>query len=213
MIKEDLKKLLCSFSEEDFNGKVDLHIHSCFSDGTMTPNEIAQQAKQKNMKYISISDHNCMDAYLAENIKNNKNIIPAIEFDCFFKGVLIHILGYGINLENEDLKKLFARENAGKNNRIYRLFHLRNPKKVIAAINNSGGIAVLAHPACYWTLFLDSFVKKLTDLGLEGIEVFYPYRGLRGIIKFHSKKSVFKIAQKYKLIKTGGSDSHGVQIL
>ena len=73
-----------------------------------------------------------------------------------------------------------------------------------------GGAAVLAHPACYWAINLDHFVKTLIDLGLDGIESYYPYRRHRGIIKFHTAEAVRRIARKYNLIMTGGSDSHGV---
>ena len=89
------------------------------------------------------------------------------------------------------------------------MFNHRHPKDVIKAIHNAGGVAVLAHPACYWAINLDNFVKSLIELGLDGIEVFYPYRRHRGIIKFHKAETVKKIAQKYNLIMTGGSDSHG----
>ena len=89
-----------------------------------------------------------------------------------------------------------------------RLFNHRHPKDVIKAIKNAGGIAVLAHPACYWCFSLDLFVKSLIKLGLDGIEVYYPYKRHRGIIKFHFAATVAKVAKKYNLIATGGTDSH-----
>ena len=213
MIKKDLKNLLLSFKEEDYYKNVDLHIHSCESDGEMTPYEIIEQARKKNKKYIAISDHNTIDAYLSTNILKEEIIIPAVEFDCFFKGVLIHILGYGIDIDNEEIKSLYATTNIGKKFNLYRLFKLRNPKTVIEKIKKAGGIAVLAHPACYWCINIDSFIKALIDLGIEGIETYYPYAGLRGILKFHSKRTINKIAEKYNLIKTGGTDSHHKELL
>ena len=213
MIKKDLKNLLLSFKEEDYYKNVDLHIHSCESDGEMTPYEIIEQARKKNKKYIAISDHNTIDAYLSTNILKEEIIIPAVEFDCFFQGVLIHILGYGIDIDNEDIKSLYATNNLGKKFNLYRIFKLRNPKTVIEKINKAGGIAVLAHPACYWCINIDSFVKDLMNLGIEGIETYYPYNGLRGILKFHSKYTINKIAEKYNLIKTGGTDSHHKELL
>ena len=90
-----------------------------------------------------------------------------------------------------------------------RLFNHRHPKDVIRAIHSAGGVAVLAHPACYWAVSLEHFVKSLVALGLDGLEVFYPYRRHRGIIKFHKASSVKRIAEKLGLIMTGGSDSHG----
>ena len=213
MKKEDLKKLLTSFKEEDFYKRVDLHIHSCFSDGQMRPEQIIEQASSSGMKYISISDHNCIDAYFDEKIYNNPIIIPAIEFDCIYKGILIHILGYGIDIHNKDLQKLFAKNRAGKKCNFHRILNLRNPKEVIESIKGAGGIAVLAHPCCYWAINLDKLVRNLINIGIEGIETYYLYKGLRSIVKFHRKRTVFDIAQKYNLIKTGGTDSHGNKLL
>ena len=81
-------------------------------------------------------------------------------------------------------------------------------KKVIKAIHNAGGIAILAHPCCCNVFSLDDFVRRLKEFGLDGIEVYYPYDRFRGILKFSSRKLPHKLAQKYELIKTGGSDEH-----
>lgn len=213
MTREELKNLLLSFTESDYYENVDLHIHSNESDGEMTPVEILKSAKTKGKKYIAICDHNTIDAYLATNILSSDMVIPAVEFDCFYKGVLIHILGYGIDIDNEEIKILFSKNKIGKVHNLYRLFNLRNPKEVVKKIKEAGGIAVLAHPACCWCIDLDSFVRSLKDIGIEGIEAYYPYNGLRSIVKFHSKHKVLEIAQKYNLIKTGGTDSHGKELL
>ena len=124
----------------------------------------------------------------------------------------LHILGYGIDIDNEEIKSLFAKTKNGKKHSLYRLFYLRKPKEVIEKINKAGGIAVLAHPACYWCFNLNSFVKELVEIGIEGIETYYPYTGLRALVKFHSRKEVYKVAEENNLIKTGGSDSHGKKL-
>lgn len=209
MNKEELKKLFLSFDGTDYFKNVDFHIHSCESDGKMSPYDITESAKQAGMKYISIADHNTLDAYLSTNILREDFLIPAVEFDCLHKGILIHILGYGIDIDNEELKSLCARNSGEKKHNLIRIFKLRNPEEVIKKINNAGGIAVLAHPCCYPVVSLDAFIRDLVNYGLEGIEVYYPYKGLRGIFKFRSRKEPADMAEKYGLIKTGGSDSHG----
>ena len=213
MIKEDLKKLLLSFKQEDFYKNVDLHIHSYESDGKLSPVEIVKQAKERNLKYIAISDHNSIDAYLNTNILSEEIVIPAVEFDCFYKGTLLHVLGYGIDIDNKELKNICAKTKAGKTFNIVRLFQLRNPKIVIDIIKEAGGIAVWAHPACCWSFSLDKMTRELIEFGLDGMEVYYPYNGLRGILKFYSRNYVLELAEKYNLIKTGGTDSHGRNLL
>lgn len=213
MIRDDLKKLLLSFKEEDFYKNVDLHIHSYESDGKLNPLEIVKQAKERNMKYIAISDHNSIAAYINTNILSEDIVIPAVEFDCFYKGTLMHILGYGIDIDNIELSKLYAKNKAERSLNLIRLFKMRSPKDVISKIKQAGGVAVWAHPACCWAISLDKITRDLISFGLDGIEVYYPYNGLRGILKFYSKGYILKLAEKYNLIKTGGTDTHGEELI
>ena len=205
----DIRELFSTFKKEDFYNKVNLHIHSNFSDGKEDFDKLVLQAKKLNMKYISITDHNCVQGYRTSKYKDDPILIKGVEFDCFYKMSLLHILGYGIDIENEKLNKLCAKNNLEQKNDIIRLIKSRHPKKVIEAIHDANGIAVLAHPCCCNVLFLKDFVKRLKKLGLDGIEVYYPYDRFRGIIKFSSRLSPFKIAKELNLLETGGSDEHG----
>lgn len=207
--RKNIKELLLTLTQKDFENDVNLHIHSNFSDGKLSPEELVMDAKNKGYRLIAISDHNTVDAYKNTDLLNNDSVIPAIEFDCWYKGVLVHILGYGIDIDNAELLKYCAKTKKEREADIVRLFNHRHPKDVIRAIHSAGGVAVLAHPACYWAVSLEHFVKSLVALGLDGLEVFYPYRRHRGIIKFHKASSVKRIAEKHGLIMTGGSDSHG----
>lgn len=213
MTREDLKKLLLSLKEEDFYKNVDLHIHSYESDGSLSPVEIVRQAKNRSLKYISITDHNTIEAYINTNILSENIIIPGVEFDCYYKGNILHILGYGIDIDSDILKPLYAKTKLGRSRNIVRLLNLRKPEEVIERIKEAGGIPILAHPACCWTFSLEEMLKDLIVRGLEGIEVYYPYKGLRGILKFYNKEFINSLADKYKLIKTGGTDSHKKELI
>ena len=103
-----------------------------------------------------------------------------------------------------------AHNEKEQKNDLIRLLKSRHPKKVIKAIHDAGGIAVLAHPCCCNVICLSDFVKKLKNLGLDGIETYYPYNRFRGILKFSSRELPLKLAKKYNLIQTGGSDEHGI---
>ena len=160
MRKEDLKKLLESFTSEDYYKNVDLHMHSTYSDGKLNPIEIVEQAQKKGLKYMAIADHNTIDAYISTNILKEEMLIPAVEFDCVYKGVLIHILGYGFDIDNPALKSLYSKYHLGCKANWYRLTKLRDPKVVIEKINEAGGMAVLAHPCCYWAFRLIVLLKN-----------------------------------------------------
>lgn len=203
------RELIKSFTKDDYENNVNLHVHSTFSDGTVGAEELVAQAKAKGLKYIAISDHNTLNAYLNTDILKEEMVIPAIEFDCWFGAVFLHMLGYGIDVYNPELQSLCAKTKRGTEADWVRIFSLNHPKKVIKAIHNAGGIAVLAHPACCFTPSLNRLVKNLVKLGLDGIEVYYPYARHRRIVKFHTIKNVEKLGDKYNLIKTGGTDEHG----
>lgn len=208
----DYKELIKSFTKDNFYNNVNLHIHSTFSDGEMSTDEIVRQAKDKGYEYISITDHNTVESYIKTNLKNESMVIKGVEFDCWHKTTFFHLLAYGINPESENLKPFLAKNKQETEADWVRIFAKRNIKKLISAIHESGGIAVLAHPACCWCVNLDAFVNELIKFGLDGIEVYYPYDRHRGIIKFHSRKTVEKIADKYNLIKTGGTDCHSKEL-
>ena len=205
----DYEEIIKSFAKEDYSRNlVNLHIHTTFSDGLADAEDIVRQAKDKGYKKIAICDHNTVDAYLNTNIINEDIVIPAVEFDVWCGYVFMHLLGYGIDVHNENLKQFYAKSKKETEADIVRIFSTRNIKKLINAIHDAGGIAVLAHPACCWALSMDRFVKKLISYGLDGLEVYYPYQRHRGIIKFRTAHHIEKLADKYNLIKTGGTDLH-----
>ena len=197
-----------NLTEEDYkSGKVNLHIHSTFSDGKAEFRDIVENAKKSGYKLISITDHNTVEGH---KIYKDEILIPGVEFDCWFGYVFIHLLAYGFDVNHPALVPFLAKTKPETEGDLIRLFAKRNVPKLISAIHEAGGIAVLAHPACYWALSLDGLVKKLMACGLDGIETYYPYPRFRRIVKFHSAKDVVKIANKYpELIKTGGTDFHG----
>ena len=202
-------ELIKSFTKKDYEENVNLHVHSTFSDGKIGAEELVEQAKAKGLKHIAISDHNTLDAYLKTNISKEEMVIPAIEFDCWYGTVFLHMLGYGVDVDNPELRALCAKNKRETEADWVRIFSMRHPKKVIDAIHKAGGIAVLAHPACCFSFSLDKLVKNLIKLGLDGIETYYPYARHRAIVKFATAKKVEKLADKYNLIKTGGTDEHG----
>ena len=89
----------------------DLHIHSYYSDGTMSPQEIVEEAKNRGLEIISITDHDVLDSYeelKVEAEKANIKVIRGVEIDSIFEGHLVHLLAYKFN-DNEDFFALVNR--------------------------------------------------------------------------------------------------------
>ena len=200
------KDLIKQFTKDDFQqNRVNLHIHTNYSDGEAEFLDIVEQAESRNYKLIAITDHNTVQGHV-EN--PNLGVLTGVEFDVWYKYVFLHLLAYGIDVNNENLSCFLASSKRETEWDIVRFFAKRDIKELINTIHEAGGIAVLAHPCCCWALNLDKFVKDLVDIGLDGIEVYYPYPRWRKYIKFSSPDSVEKIAEKYHLLKTGGTDLH-----
>lgn len=85
---------------------IDLHVHSLYSDGDHTPDELICIAKSKNIGTISITDHDTVLAYRNIKEQNNVEIIPGIELSAKDEIGRMHILGYGINPFHAELIKI-----------------------------------------------------------------------------------------------------------
>ena len=94
---------------------IDLHVHTDCSDGSNTWKEILTMAEEKGVKYLSITDHNTCEAYNQmekQNIRKyyNGKLITGVELTTKALGIVIELLGYGINTQkiNEKLKQLYS---------------------------------------------------------------------------------------------------------
>lgn len=84
----------------------DLHIHSKYSDGSYSPEEIVRIAKASNVHLISVCDHNLVRGTLEIlPIAENAGIraIPGCEIDGIFEGLDLHILCYNADFQDENL--------------------------------------------------------------------------------------------------------------
>lgn len=80
---------------------VDLHMHSMYSDdGEFTPTQLVDMCHEAGVKIMAIADHNYVKA-IDEASQRAKELgmicIPAIEIDCSYKGINLHVVGYGID--------------------------------------------------------------------------------------------------------------------
>jgi predicted metal-dependent phosphoesterase TrpH len=89
---------------------IDLHMHSVYScDGELSPKELLDIALGSGLRIVSLTDHNTC-AGISEAVEAGKavgiTVIPGVELDCFYRGVLFHVLGYGIDQDNSLLREI-----------------------------------------------------------------------------------------------------------
>jgi predicted metal-dependent phosphoesterase TrpH len=112
--------------------------------------------------------------------------------------------------------QLFKLISVGGSAYVERIIEL-NLEKSIELILSAGGIPILAHPGIYNVSNFEHFMEMLIDVGIKGIEVEYTYSKNRPF--YETKKAAEaqktlpeyfrRIAEKYNLVKSGGSDYHG----
>lgn len=86
------------------NDLIDLHLHSYYSDGELSPDELIKQAKKKNISTIAITDHDTILGVKNITYKDNSiQVIPGIELSAKVDKGRMHILGYGIDIKNKEL--------------------------------------------------------------------------------------------------------------
>lgn len=254
---------------------VDLHIHSNYSDGTDSVVEILEHIRDKGIKTFSITDHDIIDGNfevlkLLDNADNRDipKFITGVEVSSIFNGTEMHLLGYGFDVNNAQVKTMLdtAKENRRKKV-LYMLDYLKDnydivfsavqndwlmslklvgkphvakvmidngygkdvgevivkyldkckapnlktdAKYMIDCIHNGGGFVSLAHPKeimrdYTWDFGkIDDIVAKLKSIGLDAVEVYHSSQNCTEIAEYK------KIADKYNLLISGGSDYHGV---
>ncbi|MDD5196192.1 MAG: PHP domain-containing protein [Candidatus Omnitrophota bacterium] len=110
----------------------DLHLHTIFSDGTYTPEELISQSLKSGLSAIAVVDHDTV-AGLAPTIaaagESGLEVLSGVEISAEYKNQEVHILGYLIDYQD----KAFLEKTASlKNNRIERVY------KIVAKLNALG---------------------------------------------------------------------------
>ena len=90
---------------------IDLHIHSRYSDGTDTIDDIIKITKEKNIPAIALTDHDTtygVNEIIEKAEKENIIVVPGVEISSVSNGHIIHMLGYNIDIKNSQLQELLS---------------------------------------------------------------------------------------------------------
>lgn len=159
--------------------KLDLHIHSQYSeDGTGTPKEIIKILQKKGLNGMAITDHNTVEGAIKALKEAPKDFIA--------------IPGAEISTNNGHILALNIKEDIPRNLSV---------EETVDKILNIGGIPIVPHLFRSMSGIKEEELKIIKDK-IPAIEV------LNGCSVPQSNLKVAKVAKKYNLGGTGGSDSH-----
>ncbi|MGK2907847.1 MAG: PHP domain-containing protein [Desulfuromonadales bacterium] len=107
------------------NKYVDLHLHSIFSDGSLTPTELVAEAAASGLRAIALADHDNVDGIPEALIAGEKygvEIVPAVELSVLWQDQNdLHLLGYAFDYKDSALHRVlgeFRDFRAGRSERI-----------------------------------------------------------------------------------------------
>ena len=110
----------------------DLHLHTNFSDGTFTPEELVLHAQKAGLACIAVTDHDSVEASVrasAACAAVNMEFVPGTELTAEQDDTELHVLGYFLDTGNGKLLAEIAKFQAVRQNRIH---------EMVACINGMG---------------------------------------------------------------------------
>lgn len=123
--------------------KIDLHIHTTYSDGVFSPEKVVDAAIEAGLDAIAITDHDNVlsypvaKAYLEkiqpENLKKPLILIPGIEINTIYKGYEVHILGYFMDMQNAEFQRVIKYQQNAR---------LKQTKEILKLLAKKEGIKI-----------------------------------------------------------------------
>lgn len=95
----------------------DLHSHSTASDGALSPLALLQRAQQQGVELMAITDHDCVDGYLAVRQQwadQPMQLIAGVELSCVWNKRLIHIVGLDVDTRHPVLAEGLAQQQQAR---------------------------------------------------------------------------------------------------
>jgi predicted metal-dependent phosphoesterase TrpH len=148
---------------------VDLHIHTKFSDGTHPVEEILEYAAGKKLKALSITDHDCVDAYPSAQelgAKQGIEVIPGVELSSEISGADIHILGYFLDVNNPQLLAKLVELKKARHVRARKIVENLNRQGIdlrFETVLNIAGTAAIGRPHIAAALLKEELVYSFRE--------------------------------------------------
>ena len=112
---------------------LDLHNHTFYSDGQYSPDDVIKEAIKKNVGVMAITDHDTLNGIKKVDrskdfiVESGIEVIDGIELSAYVPKGRLHILGYGIDLNNEPLNNKL---NELRDNSLHRVLSIMEQLKI-----------------------------------------------------------------------------------
>ena len=208
-----LAAVLAGVNAESCPSQLNFHCHSLCSDGSLSPEALADQAVELGLSHFAVTDHHSVQAFTAvmqrlNHHQSQGHAVPQLwsgtEISCVLEGCLVHVLALGYRPEASAIQPYLQGDTV--------VGDALNAAAVVEAIHAADGLAVLAHPARY-RLGYEPLMRAAAELGFDGAECWYDYD-----MQQHWRPSplvcerMAMLADDLNLLQTCGTDSHGFSL-
>jgi predicted metal-dependent phosphoesterase TrpH len=104
--------------------RIDLHTHTTASDGVLTPTELVEQASQREVDVIAVTDHDTVTG-VAEATEAGERlgvrVVAGIELSARYDDRAVHVLGYFLDPGHETLRRRLDEMQAERLDRVHRM--------------------------------------------------------------------------------------------
>lgn len=104
----------------------DLHTHSTHSDGTTSPQQIAQQAAQLGLEGFALTDHDTTQGWeeaRSEALQTGISFLPGIELTTTYNHQSLHLLAYGPQADHPRLVESLTALRQSRHSRVKKMIH------------------------------------------------------------------------------------------
>lgn len=159
--------------------RVDLHTHTHYSDGALSPSELVRLAKKHGIAALAVTDHDTVDG-LPEAIdagqKFGVEVVNGVEMSVTLGERELHLLGYFFDQENESLRRHFRYFSIERRKRVERMVERLNALGVSLDLNkvmDRAGVGAPGRPHVaaalveggYVESYQEAFERYLRDQG------------------------------------------------
>ncbi len=212
--------------------RVNLHCHSIYSDGELTPEALAEKLAVSGVEYAALTDHDSIEGLsrFHEALKNyNIGFLAGVEISALAENRDIHLLGYGFDRHHEELKTTLQHmsyERISRKQGALRQLPSQSPRKseklpiagitengkleiqeAIALVHRAGGKAFWAHPQVVESdpEILEDWIEKFKQMGLDGLEITCGPNTPASELKM-----LRDLARQHHLLTSMGTDLHTI---
>lgn len=112
--------------------RADLHMHSVFSDGLKTPDELCQRAQKEGIQTVALTDHDTtagLDDMAASAQSHGLEWIPGVEIGCGDEG-RVHLLCYGPGAQTQEMTAFLDGMSSDRQSRLQEMVRLLEKQEV-----------------------------------------------------------------------------------